>query len=559
MRAPRLTPLALALALDACASAPGTLAPAGLDAGPRRRDASTDGGATDASSERDAGPRVDGGDPFLTFDRAWWERAFVYFVMLDRFENGDPTNDGDTTCTDPASPLLFHGGDLAGLESRLDYLEELGVRAVWITPVQAQVGRRGDQCGYHGYWADLDVPDEGAIEARLGGARALEDLIDALHARDMRLIVDLVVNHAGYGARVVSRRPDWFHPREGCEALGDPEIYCALSGLPDFAHEREDVAAYLDAMSTSFVRRFAFDGIRMDTVKHVEAPYFRDRWVPAVRTERPGLYLVGELFDEGGYALFDRYLDAGFDGLFDFPMRRALIESVAHGASLRPLAARVQEFVTRYGPERARLRATMIDNHDVPRFLEEMGEASDAERSARLRLALGVLFTTPGIPQLYMGDELGLRGSYPQNRRDMPEWAWRAGDREGPHEGALPDAARVFDEVRALARVRAETPALYAGGYAELWRPDGGDANAWAFFRSAGESRVVVAVNGGTTAIAELRVPYRTNPGLAAADRTAAEGTELVRAHGEPGARARVVEGRIALDLPPRSLAIFVL
>ncbi|UJR83927.1 Hypothetical protein I5071_59980 [Sandaracinus amylolyticus] len=544
------------LALTACTSAPGALPGDGIDAGSRRRDASA---PIDGATERDVGPRVDGGDPFTTFDRAWWERAVIYFVMVDRFSNGDRTNDGDATCTDASAPILFHGGDLQGIVDRLDYLEELGVTAVWITPVQRQVGRRGDQCGYHGYWADLGVPDDGAIEPRLGGEAALHALIDALHERGMRLIVDLVVNHAGYGARVVGQRPEWFHPSAGCETLGDPDVYCALSGLPDFAHERDDVADYLDAMSTSFVSRFAFDGIRMDTVKHVEVAYFRDRWVPAVREERPGLYLVGELFDEGGYALFDRYLDAGFDGLFDFPMRRALIDSVAHGGSLGALAGRAQETVTRWGAERARLRATMIDNHDVPRFVEEMSGASEAEKSARLRLALGVLFTVPGIPQLYMGDELGMGGAYPLNRRDMPAWTWRAEDREGAHEGALPDAARIHDEVRALARLRASTPALHAGGYQELWRPAPGGANAWAFFRSSGESRVVVAVNGGATTITDLQVPYRTNPGIAERDRETPDGTTLTLVHGPEGASARVVGGRIALMLPPRSLVVLTM
>jgi alpha-amylase len=293
-------PMVLALA---CTSPPGLPPMRPIDSGfvAPRRDA-----ASDAQAERDAGR-----DAFVeaaSFDARTWQGSVIYFVLTDRFSNGDRSNDGDATCTDPASPTLFHGGDFAGLADRLDYIEELGADAIWITPVLHQLEtRHGDQCGYHGYWADLTFPDDGALEAKLGGAEGLDALIDAVHARGMRLIVDYVVNHPGRNARITRDRPEFFHPdRPACEGLGDPEITCSLSGLPDFAHEREDVREYLDAMSDRFVRRFAFDAIRMDTVKHVPASYYADHWIPTVTAARPDLYLVGELFDEGGSGPQDR-------------------------------------------------------------------------------------------------------------------------------------------------------------------------------------------------------------------------------------------------------------
>ena len=102
-----------------------------------------------------------------------WRRQVLYLVMPDRFVNGDTQNDelGVPGCFDPSSPVRYHGGDLAGLEGRLDYLEELGVTALWTTPVYAQTtGRKDRPCPYHGYWADFAVPDDGRVEPRLGGA-----------------------------------------------------------------------------------------------------------------------------------------------------------------------------------------------------------------------------------------------------------------------------------------------------------------------------------------------------------------------------------------------------
>jgi alpha-amylase len=137
-----------------------------------------------------------------------WKREVIYLVLPDRFQNGDLGNDalGQPDCTDPTNPKLFHGGDLRGLRERIPYLRDLGVTAVWITPLYAQVPRKDGACGYHGYWADLGEPDDGAMEPKLGTPDDVSALVDDLHASGMKLIVDLVVNHAGRGARIAQAR-----------------------------------------------------------------------------------------------------------------------------------------------------------------------------------------------------------------------------------------------------------------------------------------------------------------------------------------------------------------
>lgn len=513
-------------------------------------DAARDGSGRDAESA-DAGSSTD----------VRWEDRVLYFVLTDRFENGDPDNDdqGDT-CFDPSSPRRFHGGDFAGLRARLPYLQELGVDALWITPVQAQIGRRGDQCGYHGYWASLDeriVPAHGPLEPRLGTDAELDALIAAMHANDQRLVVDLVVNHVGYDAPLTRTRPDWFHPREGCAALGPSEIFCSLAGLPDLAHGRADVRAWLDAYSAAFTRRFAFDGIRMDTVKHVPASYFAEHWIPTVRAERD-LWLIGELLDEGSYDPFVPYVDAGFDGLFDFPLRRALITSLAQGASLDGVANRVQEYVRRFGIEAALRKSQLLDNHDVPRFLTESEGQPETLRVARYHLALGLLFVVPGIPQIYYGNELGMTGRYPNNRDDMPRWAFDADTRNGRHEGIVGDAGEHFALVQRLAQTRREVMPLRRGDYAELWRPNGA-RDVYAFARFVGDDVAVIVVNGGANEVRELSMPWRTNPGVPAESTLAMERASRLRERlgAWSGGDARVEEGRLIVTLPPRSMFVW--
>jgi alpha-amylase len=511
------------------------------------------------ASERPADATLDAPLDTGSEDDWSWEDAVLYFVLTDRFENGNPGNDdqGDP-CLDPASPFRFHGGDLAGLRARLPYLRELGVNALWITPVQRQIGRRGERCGYHGYWASLDdplAPTHAPLEPRLGTEADLDALIEAMHAEELRLVVDFVVNHVGYDAPLTRTRPDWFHPRSGCESLGPRDVYCPLAGLPDLAHDRADVRAWLDAYSAAFTRRFAFDGIRMDTVKHVPASYFAAHWIPTVRRER-ALWLVGELLDEGSYAPFEPYVTAGFDGLFDFPLRRALIESLGKGGSLDLVASRVQEYVDRFGIVAARRKSQLLDNHDVPRFLTESEGQPEALRVARYHLALGLLFAVPGIPQIYFGDELGMTGADPDNRADMPRWAFEAATRTGRHDGVIGDAGAHFALVQRLAATRRSVRPLRRGDYAELWRPNGSTRDVFAFARFVDDEVAVVAVNASDETVRELSMPWRANPGLPPSASAALEG-DLRDALGAFGAgSARVEAGRLIVTLPPR--AIFV-
>jgi glycosidase len=174
------------------------------------------------------------------------------------------------------------------------------------------------------------------------------------------------------------------------------------------------------------------------------------------------------------------------------------------------------------------MKTSFIDNHDVTRFASEAPTTTPAaELQARHALALAALFTLPGIPQLYYGDELGALGAAPDNRRDMPDWAWDASTRTA-HAGWLPDPQAIYARTKSLIAIRAANAALSSGGYKELWRPNGGATNFFAFHRSAGKSRVLVVLHDDAGVPGTITIPFRAVGGIAQSDRDAwPDGTVL--------------------------------
>jgi alpha-amylase len=489
-----------------------------------------------------------------------WRRQVIYLAIVDRFADGDPMlNDahGSPVCNDPKNPHAYQGGDLSGLAKKLDYIKELGADAVWLTPIYKGVpDMAGINCGFPGYWADFAVPYSLEIDPRFGTPADFDKVIANAHSKDMKVVLDMVVNHAGYGARLVDERPDWFMDPVNCHLQGDPEIYCPLAGLPDFDHRSSAVRDYLVDIHLQWLRRFPVDAIRMDTVKHVEPEYFGRDWIPAMRQEKPNLYVLGEILDEGSFHLFKRYFDAGFDGLFNFPLRTALISSFAKGQSVDSVASMVQETLERFGQEQTSLMVNLLDNHDVKRFVHEIPFGIPSEDSRRrYMLAFSALLTVPGIPQIYYGNEIGMDGgSDPMNRRFMPSWAFDSEGRKGRYSGYLDKPDEIFDHVSKLLTVRKQHSALQIGSYRELWRQGApGNANVWAFFREdpQAKSKAIVALNNGKQS---------TNGPLAIGVQGAfPDGTVLVDVLGQESIRPVVVKNAtIALELPAQSAVVLV-
>ncbi len=484
--------------------------------------------------------------------------------MPDRFFNGDATNDrlGVAECFDPSNARRFHGGDVRGLTAKLSYLNDLGITTLWSTPFYKQIGVRGDACGYHGYWADFAFPDDTTMEPKLGTPSDVDALLADLHGRGMRFVLDVVVNHAGYGARVVGQKPGWFHTYPACQSLGDPEVYCPLGALPDFAQEMPEVAAYVTGVTSAWLTRFAIDGIRMDTAKHVPLDYYRTSFFPAIATHA-ALFSVAEVLDEGAYSKQKPFLDVGFTSTFNFPLRRALVDCFAKGGSVDLVANRVRDEIDAFGLENALNETNLLDNHDVNRFMTEAGALSNTELGARYALGLTALVTLPGIPQLYAGDELGALGAAngtDDHRRDMPSWAWDAAMRPATAAGFAGSPRANFDLTRKLLSLRAATPALTEGSYAELWRANGANANVLAFLRARGDSRVIVVLSNASAPTGVIQLPIRGYTKIPQADRDAlGEGTLLDDVLGSGGeALLTVKNGAVQVSPTGKTAAIYV-
>jgi len=388
----------------------------------------------------------------------------MYFVLVDRFANGDPTNDGAIDLSDPQA---FHGGDLQGVIDHLDHIEALGIRTVWLSPVFAMRTEKFMGHGaFHGYW----VQDIDTVEPRFGDEAVLRELSDELHARGMHLVLDMVWNHVSFDSPLVQERPDWFHPQRPIEDWDDPEqlVTREVHGLRDLAQENPEVRDWLRAESLGWIDRVHPDGYRIDAVRHMpldfQAAMGRD-----LRAHAQGpFYTLGEVFDGDPVRLAEAWEGGGFDSVFDFPLRYAMIDTFCRDRPVGRLGAVLS--ADRVYPDPNRV-VTFLDNNDVSRVATECG--GDPEK---VGMALDFLLAVRGIPCLTYGTEVGLAGAgEPENRADM-----RFGE-DGPLE------ARIREDL-ALRRAH---PSLVRGRTALVALEDG----LLVLLRVDPEETAVIAVN----------------------------------------------------------------
>jgi glycosidase len=489
----------------------------------------------------------------------------IYFVITDRFF-GVPNPDPAIAKTlKPEDPRRWHGGNLDGLREKIPYLAQLGVTAVWITPVCAQIDLPTSD-GYHGYWAlDFNAVDphfyvDNGVCPR-GSKLYVRDLADALHAAGIKLILDMVVNHTGYdhpGVKNVEPNPTpirshWFN-RAGLSCAVD-ETQGELSSLPDLDLDLKDVSDYHIGSVLGWIRETGIDGIRMDTVKHVERVFWND-YKTQVKGLCPEVGLLGEVleFDIDKISQFQR--SWAFDSLFDFPlqdaMRRVFVENDSLHAFVSPFD-RGTGLLERDGAYTNHNKlTTLLDNHDLPaRFMsmlvDKLGDPAAAARA--MRLALSFQFTVRGIPQLYYGTELGMQGhGDPDNRRDF-EWG-KLDERHEVRPG-FPHEKAIYDHLRHLIRIRRASPALWAGDFTCLYV----DQFVLVYLRYVDDDVAIVAIhNGWQDMPGSISVSIADNPHLPTRVKERLAGAELVCRL--TGAAIRADGGRFDLRMPGKTALI---
>ena len=354
----------------------------------------------------------------------------LYLIMPDRFANGNPDNDQipmrNPYKVDRTDPNARHGGDLAGIEQHLDYIENLGVTAIWLNPVLENDMKGGS---YHGY----ATTDYYRVDPRFGTNEEYVQLIENVHRRGMRVVMDMIFNHCGSEHPWMKEVPskDWFNnldhyvqTNHDKEAYFDPYVSdydreAMINGwfvpsMPDLNQKNPHVAKYLIQNSIWWIEYSGIDGIRQDTYPYADIDMMRD-WCQQVMNEYPDFNIVGEAWMN--YTIGSAYWQKGsrlnfgkdtkLKSVMDFRLMgiasKAFHEDTGWSGGLHTIFEHMcYDFV--YPDIYNVLR--FLENHDTDRFLPEMPAKLDAFKQATT-----FLLTIPGIPQIYYGQELLMNGS----------------------------------------------------------------------------------------------------------------------------------------------------
>jgi cyclomaltodextrinase len=473
-----------------------------------------------------------------TLPPEWVKDAVFYQIFPDRFAASarlaKPSN--LEPWESPPTVYGFKGGDLLGVLERLDYLEELGITAIYFNPIfQSAANHR-----YHTH-------DYYRVDPLLGGDAAFRALLDACHARSIRVVLDGVFNHASRGFyqfnHILENGPqspyvDWFivngFPLHAYgEKEANYEAWWGMRELPKLNTDAPQVREFIMGVAEYWLRQ-GIDGWRLDVPLDIRTPGFWEEFRRRVKAVNPEAYLVAEIWEDAGQWL----QGAHFDAVMNYPFDRACLgffggqelrtDFRPGGFPLRPLtgvefAGEIDRLLSLYSWEVTQAQLNLLSSHDMPRFLTLVG---GDER--RLRLATLFQMTFPGAPCIYYGDEIGLEGGDdPDCRRSFPwdEGRWDA------------DLLRWFRRCVAL---RHRHSVLRRGSFHRLLA----EASVYAFARRLNQEALAVVFNAGESP-AEIALPVRE---------LGWEGAPLRDLLSE---RSWVVsDGQVRLSLDPLSAAI---
>ncbi len=450
---------------------------------------------------------------------AWVADAVFYQIFPDRFaaspraEKPGPLEPWDT----PPTTHGFKGGDLLGIVEHLDYIQQLGVTALYLTPIFSSASNHR----YHTY-------DYYQVDPLLGGDDALRALLDACHARGMRVVLDGVFNHSGRGfwpfhhvveTGASSPYVDWFYTNKPALAAGKQlrpypsqqderemaqaarrggdvtfnvlgyRAWWDLPALPKLNTNNPHMREHLMRAAEHWLT-FGIDGWRLDVAEEIDAGFWQE-FRKRVRTINPDAYIVAEIWREKP----EWVAGDTFDGLMNYPLTEALLSFTAartldmdvvskqneyrdfvHPIDGPEFAARLKHIVTMYRPEAIRAQLNLLGSHDTPRYVTVAGGDKQS-----LRLAMLAVMTLTGAPCIYYGDEVGMQGRHdPENRGAFP-WDEARWDHD------------LLDFVRCTTSLRSQHGVLRSGEFAIL----AAEGEAVAYARFDEDRGVIVVLNAG--------------------------------------------------------------
>jgi cyclomaltodextrinase len=462
-----------------------------------------------------------------------WHDAIIYSIIIDRFANGDSTNDKPLVQDSLYPPANYFGGDLRGIMQKLDegYFDSLGVNVLWLSPVNKHPDRAYREyppphryySGYHGYWPVSATE----VEPRFGDMDLLRRLIAKAHRRGMKVILDFIAHHTHLEHPFYQQHPEWFGKldlpdgRKNLRLWDEHRLTTWFEPyLPSFDYASREALDTMSSNAVWWLKQTDADGFRHDAVKHVPNSFWRETTRKIKRDiqvpKKRRIYQIGETF--GSYELIKSYINNGqLDAQFNFNLfytaRRVFLSPEE---SFTALDAELQKTFDVYGIRN--LTGNIMDSHDQVRYIaladgdfdlnERTPKGLSAQDAAWLdpprvdsplsyektKLYLAYLLTIPGIPVLYYGDEIGLTGAAdPDNRRPM-----RFGNQLSQQE------KRMLEDVQRLVKLRASHPALRYGDFRTLLA----DKSCFAYLRCDFNERLLVVLNKSSVSqVCRLSLP----------------------------------------------------
>jgi glycosidase len=520
-----------------------------------------------------------------------WREQIIYFVMIDRFNDGNSqNNDQGTGEFDPAKSSHYSGGDLPGITDKINYIKALGATSVWITPPVAHQwwSTPANYGGYHGYWGENLMQ----VDAHFGTLADMKNLSRALHGQGMYLIQDVVVNHMGNyfaydskqwdparpesgfrleagstQARAPSQEPFRFNnaadPQQAARGIyhwtpdivdytnPEQEHNWQMAGLDDINTENPEARKALRQSYGYWIAQTGVDAFRVDTAFYVPPNYFRD-FLYADQAEAPGMLAVAKATGRDDFLVFGEgfAIDKAFEkqqsekiegyvrnpegqplmpGMINFPLYGTGLDVFAKGQPTSQMRYRIDTMMAVH--ENPHLMPSFVDNHDVDRFLAGGSQAA-------LKQNLLLIMTLPGIPVIYYGTEQG----FTKQRAAMFKTGWGSGGKDHFNTGS-----DLFKSIQAMTALRRGNK-LFSHGRPTVLKDNEAGPGVLAYRMQYGEEQAFVIFNTADTEV----LLDNLDTGLAQGSRLKVLYSQLPFAADIPVGR----QGALSLTLPGRSALV---
>ena len=474
------------------------------------------------------------------------ESDIIYMILTDRFYDGDPSNNGKKGYEYRPGQLKYtQGGDWKGIRQKLDYIKDLGVTAIWISPPSENelLSRDGNESGYHGYFTH----DYNKADPHYGSKQDLIDLVSEAHQKGLKVVLDVVPNHTAdyfkgssstydsmeYQPAAPFNNPAWYHHNGDIDDWNNENqvLNYDLGGLDDLDQSNPDARKAIEDAYYQWVHDTGADGVRIDAARSLPKDFIREF------EAKLGVPSFGEVF-VGDVDYVSSFSNSEW-GLLDFPLFFQSREVFAHDASFKNVKG---IFDQDYKYKDINHLVNFVDNHDRDRFL-----CLADDNYQKLRLAMTFMFTVRGIPDIYYGTEQNCFGG-----GKPTEWAGIANKENREMMPGFDESGNMYQTIQRLCELRKNYKCLQTGTQREMWCED----NIYAYSRRDDVSgqEVITMINNGTSN-EERTIPVRTESSLCVGDQL----QNYLNTQDQVNVQSGGITGKqIKVQIPAKTAFVFV-